>query len=217
VLTEPLTVAAKAAEQVHAIQERLPWEHARSRMHTLALGAGPVGLMGAMSMVLNQFQTAVYSLEPAKSDRAELTRSFGATYVSGQDVPLDKLRDTIGPVDIVYEAVGSSRVAFAALKALGPNGIFIFTGVPALGAPGQLDTDSLMRNIVLNNQVLFGTVNASREAYELALRELEQGMFLFPESVTALITGRHSIEEAPALITGSGGIKQVIRLGTRQR
>ena len=49
---------------------------------------------------------------------------------------------------MIYEAVGVSSVAFTALEALGPNGMFIFTGVPALGKPSEVDTDALMRNIV---------------------------------------------------------------------
>ncbi|MCE9673961.1 glucose 1-dehydrogenase [Myxococcus stipitatus] len=212
VLVEPLSVAAKAAEQVQAIQRRLPWELARVRV--LALGAGPVGLLGALSMVVNHFDTFVYSLEPAASERANLIRSFGATYVSGQDVPLGELGKKVGTFDIMYEAVGVSKVAFAALDALGPHGLFIFTGIPAHGGPNPVDTDALMRNIVLRNQLLLGTVNASRSAYELAIRELEQAMFLFPRSVRALITHRVPIQEAPALLTESGGIKQVVQLAS---
>ncbi|WP_336242644.1 glucose 1-dehydrogenase [Corallococcus exercitus] len=212
VLTEPLTVAAKAAEQAQAVQGRLPWESARVR--ALALGAGPVGLLGAMSMVVNHFDTFVYSLEPATSERADLVRSFGATYVSGQDVPLAELGKRVGTFDIIYEAVGVSKVAFAALEALGPNGLFIFTGIPAHGGSNPVDTDTLMRNVVLKNQLILGTVNAGRSSYELALRELEQGMFLFPESVRALITHRVPIQEAPSLITGQGGIKQVVQLAS---
>lgn len=212
VLTEPLTVAAKAAEQAQAVQQRLPWE--RARVRALALGAGPVGLLGAMSMVVNHFDTFVYSRQPAVSERADLVRSFGATYVSSEDVPLGELGKKLGTLDIIYEAVGSSKVAFEALEALGPNGLFIFTGIPAHGDPNPVDTDTLMRNIVLRNQLLLGTVNASRSAYELALRELEQGMFLFPQSLRALITLRTPIQEAPALITGRGGIKQVVQLAS---
>ncbi|RYG71701.1 zinc-binding dehydrogenase [bacterium] len=211
VLTEPLTVAAKGAEQAHAIQDRLPW--VRPRPRALALGAGPVGLLGALSMVVNHYITAVYSLEPATSERAKIAEAFGCQYISGQDVPLHQLREKAGSFDVIYEAVGFSPVAFSALSSLGPNGVCIFTGVPALGKPREIDVDTLMRNIVLKNQVIFGTVNAAPSAYELALRELEQAMFLFPESVSALISGNHPIEEAPTLILKSGGIKQVIRLG----
>lgn len=206
VLTEPLTVAAKAAEQAQAIQQRLPWE--KPRVRALVLGAGPVGILGAMSMVVKHYDTFVYSLESAESERAALVRALGATYLCGQDVSLRELE----PFDVIYEAVGISSVAFAAFVALASNGLFIFTGIPGHGPANPVDTDTLMRDIVLKNQLVLGTVNASRSAYELALAELEQAMFLFPQSVRALVTRRSPLEEAPQLITKQSGIKQVVRL-----
>jgi len=210
VLTEPLSISAKAAEQETAIQQRLPWE--RPRLRGLVLGAGPVGLLGAMSMVVRHFDTYVYSLEPATDVRAKIASTLGAVYVSGSEVPLGELAEKIGAMDLIYEAVGISSVGFDALGALGANGLLVFTGVPAPGKPRSVDTDTLMRDLVLKNQLVFGTVNASRSAYETALSELEQGMFLFPEGVRSLITQRHTIEEAPSLIAARGGIKQVVHL-----
>jgi len=68
VLTEPLTVAAKAAQQGLAVQSRLPWGRVRER--ALVLGAGPVGLLGAMSLEVSDFDTFVYSLEASTDVRA---------------------------------------------------------------------------------------------------------------------------------------------------
>ena len=42
-------------------------------------------------------------------------------------------------------------------------------------------------------------------------------MFLFPEGVRSLITQRHQLEEAPALIAARGGIKQVVHLAEAAR
>jgi threonine dehydrogenase-like Zn-dependent dehydrogenase len=210
VLTEPLSIAAKAAEQETAIQQRLPW--ARPRVRGLVLGAGPVGLLGAISMVVRHLDTFVYSLEPADGERAKIAGALGATYVSGSEVPLGELERRIGAMDLIYEAVGSASVGFDALGVLGPNGLLVFTGVPAPGEPRPVDTGALMRDLVLKNQLVFGTVNAGRSSYETALSELEQGMFLFPESVRALITDRHELDDAPALIAERGGIKHVVHL-----
>jgi threonine dehydrogenase-like Zn-dependent dehydrogenase len=215
VLTEPLSIAAKAAEQGAAIQQRLPWAQPRAR--GLVLGAGPVGLLGAMSMITRHLDTFVYSLEPATDVRAKIARNIGATYVSGAEVPLGELARKIGAMDLIYEAVGIARVGFDAFGALGANGLLVFTGVPAPGKPQPLDTGALMRDLVLKNQLVFGTVNAARSAYETALGELEQGMFLFPEGVRSLITQRHALEEAPALLTARGGIKHVVHLADAGR
>jgi threonine dehydrogenase-like Zn-dependent dehydrogenase len=210
VLIEPLTIAAKASVELQAILRRYPWEPTGQR--ALVLGAGPIGLLGAMMLVSRNAETFVYSLEPADSYRARLVRSFGAEYVSARDHELSELSSRIGTLDIIFEAVGVAKVAFAALDALAPNGVFIFSGVPGARKPFEIDLDSVMRNIVLKNQVLFGTVNAARSAFEESVRELEQFMILFPDAVRGLITEKAKLEDAPALIRHPGGIKQVVAM-----
>jgi threonine dehydrogenase-like Zn-dependent dehydrogenase len=210
VLIEPLTIAAKAGVELDTILRRYPWEAIGLR--ALVLGAGPIGLLGAMMLVAHNVETVVYSLEPATSDRADLVRSFGAEYVSARDVGLSDLPSRVGTFDIIFEAVGTAKVAFGALDALAPNGVFIFSGVPGGTKPIEIDLDRIMHNIVVKNQVLFGTVNASRAAFEASVRQLEQFMMLFPDAVRRLITARAPLEEAPALLRSTGGIKQVVSI-----
>jgi threonine dehydrogenase-like Zn-dependent dehydrogenase len=211
VLVEPLTIAAKAAVDLETVLRRYPWE--ATGLRALVLGAGPIGLLGAMMLVArNDIETFVYSLEPADSDRARLVRSFGAEYVSARDVGLTDLSSRIGAFDVMFEAVGTAKVAFLGLDALAPNGVFIFSGVPGGGKRIEIDLDGIMGNIVLKNQILFGTVNASRAAFEASVRQLEQFMTLFPDAVRSLITERARLEDAPALLQRPGGIKQVVAL-----
>src|SRR5262249_51188715 len=80
VLIEPLTVVAKAIGQARAIHDRLPYEPGPQR--GLVLGAGPIGLLGAMALIASGYETVVYSREPEGSDRSKLIQSFGAAYVS---------------------------------------------------------------------------------------------------------------------------------------
>jgi threonine dehydrogenase-like Zn-dependent dehydrogenase len=210
VLVEPLSIAAKAAVDLETILRRYPWEP--TGLRALVLGAGPIGLLGAMMLVARGLETFVYSLEPADSPRAKLVRSFRAAYVSADDVELPAIASRVGSVDVVFEAVGVARVAFGAIEALAPNGVFVFSGVPGGSRPVQADLDGVMRSIVLKNQVLFGTVNASRAAFEESVRYLEQFMVLFPQAVRGLITERAALEDAPALLRRSGGIKRVVEL-----
>lgn len=212
VLIEPLTIAAKASVELESIFRRYPWEPMGLR--GLSLGAGPIGLLGAMTLVARGIDTTVYSLEPADSDRARLAESFGARYVSARDVPLPELSTKVGTFDVIFEAVGAAKVAFAALDALAPNGVFILSGVPAGDQSIEMDLGTIMRNLVLQNQVVFGTVNASRSTFEASVRHLEQFMALFPDAVRGLITARAPLKDAPALLRQSGGIKQVVSLAS---
>jgi hypothetical protein len=69
-----------------------------------------------------------------------------------------------------------------------------------------------MRNLVLKNQVVFGTVNAGRETFEAAIRDLSRFMELWPAAVRSLITGRFPVSAYRDLLLGApSGIKNVIR------
>ena len=100
------------------------------------------------------------------------------------------------------------------LKCLGTNGVFVFTGVPGRKAPVEIDTDAIMRNLVLKNQVVLGSVNAGRAAYESALAKLAIFRARWPDQARALISGRFAMEQFSDLLLGQpDGIKSVIRLG----
>jgi threonine dehydrogenase-like Zn-dependent dehydrogenase len=154
----------------------------------------------------------MYSKTPAPNDRASLVEAIGGRYVSSQEHSVEALAERVGQIDLVYEAVGASQVAFDVLRVLGTNGIFVFTGVPARRGPIQLDSDTLMRNIVLQNQVVLGSVNAGREDFESAIRDLGAFRKRWPEALGALITGRFDMAEAEALLRGRDGIKNVLRI-----
>ena len=222
VLVEPLTIAEKALTQVWQVQQRLPWAcpvipgKSPGYCHkAVVLGAGPVGLLGAMVLTSAAFDTYVYSREPMSSPKAQLVAEIGATYVSGETDSVADLADRVGNIDVVYEAAGASVLSFELMKFLGTNGIFIFTGVPGRKAPAEVDTDLIMRNLVLKNQVVFGTVNAGADAYESAVRDLSLFMGRWPNAVRSLITGRYAIDDyEDVLLQNPGGIKNVISVTT---
>jgi glucose 1-dehydrogenase len=166
-----------------------------------------------MALVVAGFQTFVYSREAKEDAKAELVRSFGAEYLSAGDYPVGDLARRLGNIDLVYEATGASQLAFQVLNTLGTNGIFVLTGVPGRRGPVSIDTDLIMRNLVLKNQVLFGTVNAGKDAFAAAVRDLGVFMTRFPASVRSMITGRHPVTAYRELLLGPlTGIKNVISL-----
>jgi threonine dehydrogenase-like Zn-dependent dehydrogenase len=117
----------------------------------------------------------------------------------------------VGPIDLIYEAAGASPVAFEAMRVLGTNGIFCFTGVPGRRGPVQVDTDLLMRNLVLKNQVVLGTVNAGRDTFEAAIADLAVFEGRWPQAVRALITGRFPLSaHRDLLLDRPSGIKNVL-------
>jgi threonine dehydrogenase-like Zn-dependent dehydrogenase len=220
ILTEPLTIAQKALAQVWEVQQRLPWacpvEPGKPPGYchnAVVLGAGPVGLLGAMTLIAAGFRTVVYSRAPKPNEKASLVESIGAEYFSSETTSVAELAKHIGNIDLVYEAVGASKISFDVIQALGTNGVFCFTGVPGRKAPIEVDTDGMMRNLVLKNQVVFGTVNASRASYESAITDLSAFVKRWPAAVKALITGHVSMEEFREPLLGKAdGIKTVMEI-----
>lgn len=222
VLTEPLTIAEKAADQVRKIVNRLPWidldsvkDVQRSNLMAVVLGAGPVGLLGAMKLVIGGWRTFVYALAPAPNLSSDIVEAIGGKYFSQGKVPVEAQRELFGRIHLVYEATGVSRLAFEVLKLIGPNSAFIFTGVPSLKGPIEVDADLLMHNIVLKNQIVIGSVNASSENFDEAIRNISAFNQRWPQPLRALITSRSVPEEAPGLLKSRlSGIKNVITFDT---
>jgi glucose 1-dehydrogenase len=220
VLVEPLTVGEKGLAQAWATQKRLPWVNADAPpdqpgkgLNAVVLGAGPVGILGAMILVASGFKTYVYSRSKKPNPKAELVESFGATYISSETETADQLAARVGNIDLIYEALGVSKVSFDVMRVLGQNGIFVFTGIPAPKPAIPVEADAIMRNVVLKNQAIVGTVNADRAAFQNAIKHLSVFMEKWPDALKSLITGRYKIDSYRDLLLGDkdrSSIKNVI-------
>jgi glucose 1-dehydrogenase len=220
VLVEPLTIAEKAMAQVWKTQQRLPWipHHTSEKgpghgLRAVVLGAGPVGILGAMALMVLGFETYVYSRSPAPNPKAEVIEALGAKYISSKKASVEAMAEQVGNIDLVYEALGASKVAFDVLKVLGINGIFVFTGIPAPKHAVEIEADAVMRNLVLKNQAVIGTVNADKAAFENAIKDLQRFKQRWPTELASLITARHTLEEFnDVLFAERSGIKNIIQL-----
>jgi threonine dehydrogenase-like Zn-dependent dehydrogenase len=217
VLVEPLTIAEKALLQIWDVQERLRWTDAcpgepmGKGRRAVVLGAGPVGLLGAMALMVSGFETTVYSRDLPDGSKARLVTSIGARYVSSQLSDARRLDEEVGPIDLVYEAVGVADLIFDVMNVLAPNGAFVLTGVPPLKDAIPVQAHRLLRRMVLGNQVLLGSVNAGKDAFEGAIRHLAVFQQRWPAALGELITGRFPVEAHRDLLLGRpAGIKNVI-------
>jgi threonine dehydrogenase-like Zn-dependent dehydrogenase len=213
VLIEPLTIAEKAFHEAVRIQSRLPWNVVQPR--ALVLGAGAVGLLGAMKLIQEGFETYIYSRKPAPNPNAIIANRIGATYVSSKEVGVKELAAEIGHIDLVYEALGAAQVAFDVLDMLAPNGVYVFTGVPRAEKLAPFHTVGVLSNLVLKNQAIVGIVNSGRQAFVDAIRDLSSFHARWPGALESMITRRYPIEEFLDPVMGrAGGIKNVIQLGS---
>jgi glucose 1-dehydrogenase len=164
VLLEPASVVAKAWEQVERIGARSRTWRPRT---VLITGAGPIGLLAAMMATQRKLQVHVYDHHQSGA-KPSLVRDLGAEYHDGSLA--DALR-AFAP-DIIMECTGAPSIVAEAVGGAAPDGIVCLTGVSDCGHVIGIDLGCLNRTLVLNNNVVFGTVNANRHHYDLAAKAL---------------------------------------------
>ena len=161
VLTEPASVVAKAWEHCERIGRRARWDP-RS---VLVTGAGPVGLLAAL--LGQQRGLDVHVFDSARDGpKPEIARALGATY---HDASLDAVP---GDFDIIMECTGAPPIIAGVLGRSAPDGLVCLLGVSRSGGVQSVDLGSLNREVVLDNRVIFGSVNANRRHYEAAIAAL---------------------------------------------
>lgn len=156
VLLEPTSVVAKAWDHVERIGQRSAYWRPRTALIT---GAGPVGLLAALLATQRGFDVHVLD-RVAEGAKPKLARDLGATYHVGD---LGKLEP-----DIVIECTGAASVVLDVMSRNAPEGIICLAGVSSGGHRLQFDVGALNRAMVLENDVVFGSVNANRRHYRAA-------------------------------------------------
>lgn len=201
VLMEPTTIVAKAWDHVERIAARAYTEQKR----VLITGAGPIGLLAAL--LGSQRQLEVHVLDRvAEGLKPDLVRALGAEYHTGT------VADAVGKCrpDVIIEATGVGQLVFDAMRETGASGITCLTGVSPAGRDLTVDAGALNRAIVLENDVVFGSVNANLRHYELAHQALAAADRSWLER---LITRRVPLRDfADALERRDDDVKVVIDL-----
>ncbi|HEX2145451.1 MAG TPA: glucose 1-dehydrogenase [Glycomyces sp.] len=202
VLMEPMSVLAKAWEQIDRIGSR-SWFEPQS---VLITGAGPIGLLAALIGARRGLDVHVLDIV-TEGPKPELVADLGATYHhDGVEAAVERARP-----DIVIEATGSGAVVFDAIAATGPFGIACLTGVSPAGREVSVDAGSVNRGIVLENDVIVGSVNANLSHYAAAAGLLAEAD---REWLRRLITRRVPLRHfKQAFRSEPGDVKTVIDLG----
>jgi threonine dehydrogenase-like Zn-dependent dehydrogenase len=155
-------------------------------------GAGPIGLLAAMLAAQRGLEVHVLD-RVVDGPKPELVARLGALYhatdvatVAGEAMP-----------DVIIEATGAPEVVLDAIEHNAPAGIVCLTGVSPSGRRLPVDAGAIARDLVLENDVVFGTVNANLGHYLLAADALARADHAWLE---AMISRRVPLDDFEAAV-----------------
>jgi threonine dehydrogenase-like Zn-dependent dehydrogenase len=165
VLLEPASILAKAWDHVDRIGGRSKGGRPRTLLVT---GAGPIGLLAALmgaqrGLEVNVFDRSWTGLKP------QMIGALGGIQHADLDTALERMQP-----DIVMECTGAPAVIRELLGRTAPGGIICLLGVSTPGQKLDVDMGKVNRTLVLDNDVVFGSVNANREHYRSAAQSLAE-------------------------------------------
>jgi threonine dehydrogenase-like Zn-dependent dehydrogenase len=198
VLVEPASVVTKAWEQIDRIVATMPF----APRTVLITGAGPIGLLAALLAAQRGFE--VYVLDRVtEGPKPRLVADLGAVYHAGSisDLP---------PADIVVECTGAPTVVIDVMRRNARCGVTCLTGVSSGGHKFEVDVGAAARRLVLQNDVVFGSVNANRAHYEAAAAAIDTAD---RDWLSRLVTRRVPLDSWPdAVARDPADVKVVVEL-----
>jgi threonine dehydrogenase-like Zn-dependent dehydrogenase len=196
VLMEPTSIVAKAWDHADRIGAR---SRAWKPRTVLITGAGPIGLLAGLmgrqrGLEVHVFDRNRDGLKPA------LIRDLGAIHHASLD-------DLGFQPDLVMECTGAAAVVRDVLGLTSPGGIVCLLSVTASKVM-EADIGSLNRKMVLDNDALFGAVNANLGHYRMAADAIAKADRTW---LGRLITRRVALDRwSEALECRKGDIKVVV-------
>ncbi|HET8755506.1 MAG TPA: glucose 1-dehydrogenase [Solirubrobacteraceae bacterium] len=186
-LMEPTSVVAKAWDQIERIGRRSYFAPERA----LVTGAGPIGLLAALLGVQRGLEVHVLDRNQ-DGPKPALVAALGARYHSSDVQTVAKE----SPPDIVVEATGAPRVIFDVMAHNSAMATICLTGVSTRGRNLDVDVGGLNRDIVLENDLVFGSVNANLHHWGLAADALARADRGWLESLISRRVPLEDFEEA---------------------
>lgn len=216
VLAEPASVVAKGLEQAFLAQQRLQvWEPKVG----FVLGSGQIGILAAMFMRLRGMQVFVFARSPAEGNlKAEIVHDCGATYVSTSDSSPQDIAAKYGKPDMIFEATGSSWIAFDAMTYLNLNGVLIWSSITGGENTIEIPANRINLEWVLGNKLLVGTVNGNWKHFDQGITDLAMSRLHWPGSVEKILThkidGLENYQQMMDLLEGGKCLKVFVEVAT---
>jgi threonine dehydrogenase-like Zn-dependent dehydrogenase len=193
VLAEPTSICARGVRHALTIGSRQPWLLQRA----LVVGGGAIGLLSTMLLRLADVEVWTASREQSNA----IAHALGAHYVSTKDTDLPEL----GRFDLVVEAAGDAQLMLDALGLLRRGGVACLLGIDGRDGKAQIANHVIGVDTVLENRVLFGSVNANREDWLTGVDALDRAKREFEGALEQLVAKRVPLDRFEEAFAFRGG------------
>jgi threonine dehydrogenase-like Zn-dependent dehydrogenase len=206
VLAEPASICERGLRHVRAVGARQPWSPRRA----LVLGTGAIGMIGTYLLRMDGLDVWTAS-RSAGGDRARLVEACGARHVATSETPLAAVAADAGGFDVVFEAAGDAQLMLDTLGLLRRNGVACLLGIDGRPRDVSIDGRVLAVDAILENRLLFGSVNANRVDWSAAVEHLDRARARWPEALEQFVGLRVPLD-AFADAFGYRGVKATLQL-----
>jgi glucose 1-dehydrogenase len=190
VLAEPTSACARAIRHARTIGGRQPWELQRA----LVIGAGAIGTLVTFLLRLDGVEVVTTSLEASRP----VIEESGAHYVSS-------CSGDLGRFDLVVECAGNAQLMADALGLVRRSGVVCLLGIDGREQTVGLDGRTIGVDAVLENRVLFGSVNARREDWLAGIDALDEMRRRWPGTLEQLVGLRVPLDRFEDALAFGGG------------
>jgi threonine dehydrogenase-like Zn-dependent dehydrogenase len=197
VLAEPTSICERAIRHARTIGGRQPWQLERA----LVVGTGAIGLLSTFLLRLAGVDVWTAGLDP----HVELVTACGARYVSTKEVELDALRADVGGFDLVIAAVPDAQVMADSLGLLRRSGVACLLGIDGRNQQVAIDGAVVGVDAILENRVLFGSVNAHRQDYLAGVEALDRARVRWPGALESFVGLRVPLDRFAEAFAYRGG------------
>ena len=202
VLAEPTSICERAIRHARAIGGRQPWQLERA----LVVGAGAIGTISTYLLRLAGIEVWTASMEP---DRP-LVSATGAHYVSTSETSLADLRNDVGGFDLVISTVPDAQLMADSLALLRRSGVACLLGIDGREQQVSLDGPVIGLDAVLENRVLFGSVNAHHQDWVAAVASLDAARKRWPDELESFVGLRVPLDRFQEAFDYRGGVKATL-------
>jgi threonine dehydrogenase-like Zn-dependent dehydrogenase len=204
VLAEPTSICERAIRHARAIGGRQPWQLERA----LVVGAGAIGTISTYLLRLAGIEVWTASMEP---DRP-LVSATDAHYVSTNETSLADLRNDVGGFDLVISTVPDAQLMADSLALLRRSGVACLLGIDGREQQVSLDGPVIGLDAVLENRVLFGSVNAHHQDWVAAVASLDAARKRWPDELESFVGLRVPLDRFQEAFDYRGSVKATLQV-----